>query len=371
MLYIISFFRRLRLKTSFYIAFFIGICCYYLTRDLIVFFAVLGMGTLVINTIANFIIWKDLKKITNIKCKICKYGNSVKFYPARNKLFDDLNDLGEFACSSFDHGKYPDIYYCPNCKNAFQKNMGSDDIVKVIDICNKKYKDVVDTEYIKNLDARFITYKNFIKKFESYFSQKDVLEIGCYYGAFYNEVNRYVKSYVGIEPSEHACKYLEGKFQDIDVKNLTIDSYLNHLKEQSPLYDTIVLFDVIEHVPDPIKSLTQLNKLLRPGGNIIFSTINIESMFSIIMGPFWPWFMDMHYYYFSDRGYIDMLHQSGYNLKEHKHFPYYVSISYFLKKVMSIFFGVRGFKLLDFVSKVFIPIKLGDTVVIIGKKEVD
>jgi hypothetical protein len=83
----------------------------------------------------------------------------------------------------------------------------------------------------------------------------------------------------------------------------------------------------------------------------------------------WPWFMDMHYYYFSDRGYVDILHRSGFVLKDHLHYPYYVQFSYFIKKVLSILgLKVNLPKFFEESLKYHLKLRLGDTVMIIGKK---
>jgi hypothetical protein len=61
-----------------------------------------------------------------------------------------------------------------------------------------------------------------------------------------------------------------------------------------------------------------------------------------------------------------MLHRSGYFMKEHHHFPYVVSVKYFLTKVTSIL----GLKLGFFdrlQTQATLPIMLGDTVLIVGQ----
>ena len=89
----------------------------------------------------------------------------------------------------------------------------------------------------------------------------------------------------------------------------------------------------------------------------------------MVLGPFWPWFMDMHYYYFSDRGYVDMLHRSGFIRKGHKHYPYYVYFSYFVLKVLSITLGVKRLpKAMDKFLHFPIKVCFGDTVLIEGQK---
>jgi len=299
---------------------------------------------------------------------MCGFEHSTLLYPAKNKK--TTSDVGDFACSSFDHGKYSNIYYCPNCKNGFLENIGTDKFEEQKLEGQKLYAEVEDHEYLKNIKARYLTNNQLVKTFSSELKDKDILELGAYYGAFLNEALPSVKSYTGIEPSKHAVSYLKEKYQKASILNGTIEEIIERNELEGKSFDTIVLWDVIEHVSDPIATLKTLNSFLRPGGTIIFSTINIESTFSLCMGPFWPWFMDMHYYYFSDRGYIDMLHRSGFIMKNHLHFSYFVHCYYFINKVLSILRGkpVAIPQKAEEMFKFPIKIKLGDTVTIIGKK---
>ena len=324
--------------------------------------------TLLLYFLAYLINEFDKSKITNVTCPLCHRPNSVLLYPQRKKKKQG-DDRGDFACSSFDHGEYPDVYYCMNCQNGFLKPIGTDEREDFVNKGFELYKDVEDTEYIKNLPARYITNKKLVSHLSDYFEKKDVLEIGAYYGAFHSQVKDVANSYVGIEPSSHACEYLKKKNPDIEIYNGYSSDLEKFLGGKDKLFDTIVLWDVIEHVPDPIQTLRECNQFLKEGGKIIFSTINIESSFSIALGPWWPWFMDMHYYYFSDRGYVDILNRSGYVIRSHEHFPYYVYLGYFFKKVFSILFGKVILE--DFFEKNLktpIRIRFGDTVMIIGEK---
>jgi len=298
---------------------------------------------------------------------MCSYENSVLLYPAKNKKRDKV---GSYACSSFDHGTYPNIYFCPICKNGFLETLTTEDANAVVEQGHQLYADVEDDVYIANLEARYVTYKKLINKHSELFKDKEILEIGAYYGVFYHEVRDVAKNYHGLEPSQHACHFLKEKYQNINIINNNLETAISENSFVNNKFDVIVMWDVIEHLPNPIKTLREVNALLKDDGKIIFSTINIESSFSMVLGPFWPWFMDMHYYYFSDRGYVDMLHRSGYVIKGHYHFGYYVYLSYLIQKVLMLTLKIN-LKNNSFVNKLKqnIPIKLGDTVMVVGKKE--
>lgn len=366
MIYFLAYFRRLTVKSCLYFSLIPALVISIYYGSFFLFISLICIFTLFQYAVANFINYFDLKKKTNLACVLCGFSHCSLLYPAGKKNYTSTK--GSFACSSFDHGKHPDIYYCPNCKNGFLKNILDNDKAFFEDGINL-YEEVEDEEYIKNLEARYITNKKIIKSQRHFFIDRSVLEVGSYYGAFAKEIINFSKNYVGIEPSKHACKYVKNKFPDIEIINSNIDSIANHQDLKNRKFDTIVLWDVIEHLPNPVNALKTLNKFLKDDGVIIFSTINIESVFSIAMGPKWPWFMDMHYYYFSDRGYIDILHRSGFVMENHLHYPYYVKLSYFIKKVASIVgIKINLSKKLEEKLKFYIKLRLGDTVMVIGKK---
>lgn len=369
LIYIKSFFRRFKLKSallfSFPVAFFLA---WVMGAPLwgLWFWPSMATGLVLF---AIFINWWDEGRATGIRCRLCSFEDCHLLYPARNKHAGEKKDVGSFACTSFDHGKYPNIYYCPVCKNGFSELVLDKNILETQDTGHQLYENVVDTEYLKNIGSRHLTYRNIYNKHQMYFDGKDVLEIGCYYGAFLDSVKDKVKRYVGIEPSKHAATYLREKNPHLTIINNNVSGAIKSGTLLAESFDTVVMFDVIEHLPDPIATLAELRPLLRTGGHLIFATINIEASISLLLGHRWPWFMDMHYYYFSDRGYVDMLHRSGFVRKKHLHFPYMVKAYYFVDKVLSLIspsLRAPGFirPLLNF----DIPVRLGDTVMIIGQR---
>lgn len=363
MIYITSFLRRIKLKSALQFALIVHLPFFFFYSPLTLLLSVLVL-TIALTLSAHAINAFSLRYTrSNITCRLCQYAHCVLLYPARQTKHQ-TKKVGSFACTSYDHGHYPDIFYCPRCKNGFLANISKAD-------GEEMYKAVVDTEYLENLPARHLTYRHFLKRYLEEFKNKDVLEIGHYYGAFCDMAQGVVKSYTGIEPSKHASNYLQAKYPHLPLINGTLEEVLESQRLKKEQFDLIVLFDVIEHLPDPLQTLRQLHTLLRPNGKILYSTINIEASFSLLLGPLWPWFMDMHYYYFSDRGYVDLFERSGHVLKRHAHFPYRVSGAYFLRKVFSLLhfdWGLRLIKKISFLERITLPIKLGDTVLVMGEK---
>ncbi|MBU6154715.1 MAG: methyltransferase domain-containing protein [Bdellovibrionales bacterium] len=363
MLILKSFLIRLKPKSAFYFTLPLGILSGLLSHSFLVFFQDACIFSVLLYAASQLALRLERQRKTDVHCPLCGYSDCTLLYRARKKT---IGQKGSFACSSFDHAQYPDIHFCPECKNGFLSTLANkNNTDSVAKEAQNAYEEVVDTTYIENLPYRYDTYKRFTDTFHHLFEGKNVLEVGSYYGAFAESARTVVSRYTGLELSKHACSFLKTRHPELEIINGPVE-WLQGKTEFYGKFDVIAMFDVIEHVADPVKTLESLRKLLKPGGKILFSTINIESTFAILLGPLWPWFMDMHLFYFSDRGYHTMLHRSGYFMKAHRHFPYRVSLRYFLAKVGSIL-GVEKLGHLFPNSKITLPIMLGDTVLIIGE----
>jgi 2-polyprenyl-3-methyl-5-hydroxy-6-metoxy-1,4-benzoquinol methylase len=363
MLLIKSFLVRLKPKSALYFAVPFSIALAWIDRSPWTFLQSVSIFSIALYSASALALLWERRKKTGIQCRICGYGDCTLLYKARRR---NSKQIGSFACSSFDHAQYPDIYFCPECKNGFLSSLAhSHSTSGVAEEAKTAYEEVVDHTYIENLPYRYDTYRRFTERYRDILEGKSVLEIGSYYGAFAESARKIAGSYTGVELSRHACAFLKAKHPDLNIIHGSVES-LEGNPEFDKKFDVIAMFDVIEHVADPIKTLSSLRGFLKPGGKILFSTINIESSFSMLLGPWWPWFMDMHLYYFSDRGYHTMLHRSGYFMKNHHHFPYRVSLEYFLTKVGSMI-GIKNLSRIFPQTDMTIPIKLGDTVLIIGE----
>lgn len=111
-------------------------------------------------------------------------------------------------------------------------------------------------------------------------------------------------------------------------------------------FDLICLYDVIEHLPDPVTILGQLRPLLKPTGVIHISTPNIKSMSARLMRASWYHCKPQeHICYFSSQTLREALTRSGFEVLDISPLPSYMTIQDILYRLR--FYSRRGaYKLL-------------------------
>lgn len=104
---------------------------------------------------------------------------------------------------------------------------------------------------------------------------KRVLDIGCGGGILAEAMARQGADVVAIDMAEASLSVarlhqLESKL-DIDYRRIPAEE----LAEQEPAsFDVVTCLEMLEHVPDPSAIVAACQKLVKPDGEVLFSTIN-------------------------------------------------------------------------------------------------
>ncbi len=93
-------------------------------------------------------------------------------------------------------------------------------------------------------------------------------------------------------------------------------------------FDVITLFDVIEHLPNPLGELDAIHRLLKPGGLLLQSTPDIDGLFPRLSYPlaktldYWPDPEPPHHLFqFSAATLSAMVEKAGYRVTGQRHTP--------------------------------------------------
>ncbi len=145
------------------------------------------------------------------------------------------------------------------------------------------------------------------RSIERFISSGRLLEIGCGMGIFLDEMRRKGWSVTGIEPNPKASEYARKRFE-LEIMPSTLEE--SDLSSES--FDVICLWNVLEHLPAPASALKKLQSALKPGGLLVFSIPNLESLDRRLFGESWiGWELPRHLYLFPKRALSVFLEQNG------------------------------------------------------------
>ena len=116
------------------------------------------------------------------------------------------------------------------------------------------------------------------------------LDIGCGGGILSEKLRRLGANVTGIDASkssiEIAKEHAKKSRLEINYKCITTSELLEIKKEKAlNKFDLVIASEVIEHVYDRRIFLSDISNLCRPGGLIIFTTIN-NSLLGILLGKY-------------------------------------------------------------------------------------
>ncbi len=138
-----------------------------------------------------------------------------------------------------------------------------------------------------------------------------VLDVGCDMGNFLDEIRRYGYSVAGVEPSESA------RSQAHQIGLQVFSSIKELCDDTNTLYDVVTMHHVLEHVDNPVVTLTELHSLMAPGGLLLLRVPDFSCFWSKLFKEKWIWFQpENHSYHFTLRSLLQVVQKAGFEIRK-------------------------------------------------------
>jgi 2-polyprenyl-3-methyl-5-hydroxy-6-metoxy-1,4-benzoquinol methylase len=136
-----------------------------------------------------------------------------------------------------------------------------------------------------------------------------MLDVGCGNGLSLLEGGRLGAEVLGIEADPNVRSIAEELGLRIHIGSL-YDQPFPDMR-----FDLIVLNQVIEHMPEPGKTLAALKERLKPGGRVVLSFPNRGSALRRLFGAKWiNWHIPYHLHHFDAQGFESLARRHGYRV---------------------------------------------------------
>ncbi|MBN1522171.1 MAG: class I SAM-dependent methyltransferase [Candidatus Aureabacteria bacterium] len=164
----------------------------------------------------------------------------------------------------------------------------------------------IEREYSDKSQKR---YCQEIRKYTEYRQKNRILDVGCGTGGFLFTAMKSGWRAVGTEVSSQAVQAAEGKGLEVHLGALRDRIFENDS------FDIIRMEDVIEHLKDPLGDLHICHGLLRPGGLLVLSTVNVDSLTFVLLRERWRYIDPRyHIHLFTLKNLSLLLEKSGFRI---------------------------------------------------------
>jgi SAM-dependent methyltransferase len=199
--------------------------------------------------------------------------------------------------------RYPEqrIVECPDCRLVFFDGSAPAGLYEQKYFAGDEYFD-----YAAEKAVRQSNFRRELPLLRSLAPAGRLLDIGCAYG-FFLELARPYWQAKGIDVSAVAVKYA----REVCGVEAVCAEFLE-LPDENESYDLVCLWDTIEHLPHPVRTIEKAARWLKPGGALVATTADIGSVVARLRRERWRQIHPpTHLYYFSRETLSRALEQAG------------------------------------------------------------
>lgn len=295
-------------------------------------------------------------------CPTCGPTRHALVYPSTVQQ-DEVVTADEFTCTSDKVNHHDDIVQCTECGIVRAlPELTTGDIAEL-------YADTTDEIYLDQEDARRELFAWAVDRLNGFVvPEKRLIEFGSHLGLFLDTARQGGWMARGVEPSAWAVTTGRKRFGVAIEQGL-----IEQVETPRDPYGAVVMFDMLEHVIDPLEALAAARRCVHDDGVLLVSTINIDSIHGRIRKDRWPWFIRPHLWYYTPETLLHHLDVAGFEVVDWASVPRWFNLSYVLERGADVL-GPLG-KAMEPVARVVDPRLptgwLGDIIMVIARPKND
>lgn len=251
---------------------------------------------------------KELQQ--EVGCNLCGCAAYSVVYPALFSPHDDANSVLEKFRRCGGDILLDQVVRCERCGLVYVNPRMRDDVMirAYTEGSIHGYKE----QFVAQNPGREKAFARSIKHINARMpSRGRLLDVGAAAGTFMAVARRHGWDVYGCEPNTWFCSWGKEHY-GLDIAQGTL--FDQRYQEES--FDVITLWDVIEHVPDPMQLVAACNILLKPQGLFVCTYPDIGSWIARLMGRRWVFLMSVHLYYFTRKTLASLLRACGFAVEQ-------------------------------------------------------
>jgi 2-polyprenyl-3-methyl-5-hydroxy-6-metoxy-1,4-benzoquinol methylase len=245
-------------------------------------------------------------------CCIC--GGSILEFAYPGSTASPTNE--QVAPSRHHSGEQPELHRCARCR-VLQAKVVEEDL-------RAAYTGYDDEAYVEEEQPRRVTARRLLDRAGPADTPLRVLDVGCGPGLLLDEARARGWDAFGVELSSWAVRRCRANGLDV---------YQGTLEEAAfpgGHFDAVFMIDVIEHLTDPIATLVEVTRVLRPGGKLCMVTPDAASAAARLLGTRWWAQLPGHIVLFPRPALTELIRMLGYQVPDPKPEAKHFSVDYLL-----------------------------------------
>jgi 2-polyprenyl-3-methyl-5-hydroxy-6-metoxy-1,4-benzoquinol methylase len=246
----------------------------------------------------------DMERMMNLvqKCDLCGSTEYETLMTSRPEKADT-----NFAFAGSSAKLTQELLRCIECT-----------LIQTLRVVNKEeliqgYESNVDEIHDSQFSVRCRTFLRALKKLfhdldVKQIDGKTMVDIGCSSGAILCASKALGINAVGVEPSKSLVD--QGLARGLVIHK----GVLPDPKFKNRSFSFVSTWDVIEHVVSPRQFVQSLKELCAPDSLLIINTPNYDSWQRKLLGSYWPFFLEVHLFYFTPTTVTKLLSELGFEV---------------------------------------------------------